>query len=312
MGIYSRKKRRSGLRVIFYSTIIIFIVAFVSYFYLEQDMDYNLLSIQNQENKELENDIELISNNEPESENFVERSELEEIIQNLIINSSIKDANNSFVEYEELDNIIEEFIKNNPKIILDVLRDFQNKQNQIEQERISNENLTNIENIYSSEHTMFIGDKNAEKKIFEFIDYNCGYCLKFHNEIMKVIDNDQNLQLVIIQMPILGSMSYDLSKLALAASLQNKFEEVHNYLYSSDRKSKMEDILADLFLKGVDLQILKKDMDSQEVKDFLSIHKSYVDEFKFTGSPATIIGNQIIPGFIDQSKIIEILEKEFS
>ena len=254
MGIYTRKKRRSGLRVIFYSTIIIFIVAFVSYYYLEQDMDYNLLSSQNQENKELENDIELISNNEPESENFVERSELEEIIQNLINNSSIKEANNSFVEYEELDSIIEEFIKNNPKIILDVLRDFQNKQNQIEQERISNENLTNIENIYSSEHTMFIGDKNAEKKIFEFVDYNCGYCLKFHNEIMKVIDNDQNLQLVIIQMPILGSMSYDLSKLALAASLQNKFEEVHNYLYSSDRKSKMDDILADLFLMNVNLQ----------------------------------------------------------
>ena len=97
-------------------------------------MDYNLLSIQNQENKELENDIELNSNNEPESENFVERSELEEIIQNLINNSTIKEENNSFVEYEELDNIIEEFIKNNPKIILDVLKDFQNKQNQIEQE----------------------------------------------------------------------------------------------------------------------------------------------------------------------------------
>ena len=119
--------------------------------------------------------------------------------------------------------------------------------------------LTNIENIYSSEHTMFIGDKNAEKKIFEFVDYNCGYCLKFHNEIMKVIDNDQNLQLVIIQMPILGSMSYDLSKLALAASLQNKFEEVHNYLYSSDRKSKMDDILADLFLMNVNLSQLELD-----------------------------------------------------
>ena len=71
MGIYTRKKRRNGLRVIFYSTIIIFIVAFVSYYYLKQDMGYNLLSSQNQVNKVLENDIEIISNNEPESENFV-------------------------------------------------------------------------------------------------------------------------------------------------------------------------------------------------------------------------------------------------
>ena len=46
--------------------------------------------------------------------------------------------------------------------------------------------------------------------------------------------------------------------------------------------------------------------------DFLSIHRSYADEFKFTGTPATIIGNQIIPGFIDADKITEILEKEFS
>ena len=74
----------------------------------------------------------------------------------------------------------------------------------------------------------------------------------------------------------------------------------------------MEDILADLFLRGVDLDILKNDLDSQEVSDFLSIHRSYVDEFKFTGTPATIIGNQIIPGFIDADKITEILEKEFS
>ncbi len=311
MGIYTRKKRRSGLKVIFYSAIIIFIVALVSY-YLKQDMDYNLLSIQNQVKKELENDIEIISNNELESENFVERSELEEIIQNLINNSSIKEANNSFVEYDELDNIIEEFIKNNPKIILDVLRDFQNKQNQIEQEKINNKNLTNIEKIYSSEHTMFIGNKNAEKKIFEFVDYNCGYCLKFHNEIMKVIDNDQNLQLVIIQMPILGSMSYDLSKLALAASLQNKFEEVHNYLYSSDRKSKMDDILADLFLMNVNLSQLELDLESEEIKKLLDIHKNYINDFKFSGTPAIIIGNSIIPGFISSEKIIEILEKEFS
>ena len=127
-----------------------------------------------------------------------------------------------------------------------------------------------------------------------------------------MMKEDTSVKIVIIQMPILGNFSKDLTTIALASSLQGKFKTVHNYLYSSERKSNMEDILADLFLKGVDLQTLKKDMDSQEVKNFLSIHKSYVDEFKITGSPATIIGNQIIPGFIDQRKIIEILEKEFS
>ena len=112
-------------------------------------------------------------------------------------------------------------------------------------------------------------------------------------------------------MPILGNSSEELSKIALASSLQDQFNIVHNYLYSSERKSKMQDILADLFLKGINLEMLKNDIDSPEVVDFLSTHKSYVDEFKFNGSPATIIGNQIIPGFIDANKITEILKKEF-
>ena len=286
MGIYTRKKRTNGLRIISYSTIFILIIAIFSYYYFKPSLDYNLTNTQNTDNKELESSDELLNNSVLDSKNFV--------------------------KYDELDIIIENFIKNNPKIILDVLRDFQNKQVQIEQERKNNSNLTNIKNIYSSDHTMFIGNKNAEKKIFEFVDYNCGYCLKFHNEIKEIIVNDPNLQLVIIQMPILGNMSYDLSKLALAAGLQNKFEEVHNYLYSSNRKSTMNDIFADLFLMDINLSQLELDIESEEIKNLLNSHKSYVNDFKFSGTPAIIIGNSIIPGFIDSDQILEILEKEFS
>ena len=287
MGIYTRKKSRNGLRIISYSTVIIFIIAIFSYYYFKPNIIYNFVDTQNTDNKVLET-----SDVSPNNIDF--------------------DNNKNFVKYDQLDKNIEEFIRNNPGIILDVLRDFQSKQNQIEQKKISNNNLTNIEKIYASKHTMFIGNINADKKIFEFVDYNCGYCLKFHNEIKKIVDSDQNLQLVIIQMPILGSMSDDLSKLALAASLQNKFEEVHDYLYSSNRKSKMDDILADLFLMNVDLPQLELDLKSEEIINLSSIHKGYVNDFKFSGTPAIIIGNSIIPGFIGYNKILEILEKEFS
>jgi protein-disulfide isomerase len=286
MGIYTRKKNRNGLKIISYSTVIIFIIAIFAYYYFKPNINYNFVNIQNTDNKELEP-----SDVSPSNAIF---------------------DNKNFVKYDQLDKNIEEFIRNNPGIILDVLRDFQSKQNQIEQKKISNNNLTNIEKIYASKHTMFIGDNNADKKIFEFVDYNCGYCLKFHNEIMKIVDSDQSLQLVIIQMPILGNMSDDLSKLALAASLQNKFEEVHNYLYSSNRKSKMDDILADLFLMNIDLPQLELDLKSEEIVKLSLIHKGYVNDFKFSGTPAIIIGNSIIPGFIGYNKILEILEKEFS
>ena len=316
MGIYTRKKSRNGLRIISYSTVIIFIIAIFSYYYFKPNIIYNFVDTQNTDNKVLEiSDVSPNNIDFDNNKNFVKYDELNKNIEEFLRNNpkitSDFDSKN-FVKYDQLDKIIEEFIRNNPGIILDVLRDFQSKQNQIEQKKISNSNLTNIEKIYASKHTMFIGNINADKKIFEFVDYNCGYCLKFHNEIKKIVDSDQNLQLVIIQMPILGSMSDDLSKLALAASLQNKFEEVHNYLYSSKRKSKMDDILADLFLMNIDLPQLELDLKSEEIINLSSIHKGYVNDFKFSGTPAIIIGNSIIPGFIGYNKILEILEKEFS
>ena len=316
MGIYTRKKSRNGLRIISYSTVIIFIIAIFSYYYFKPNIIYNFVDTQNTDNKVLEtSDVSPNNIDFDNNKNFVKYDELNKNIEEFLRNNpkitSDFDSKN-FVKYDQLDKNIEEFIRNNPGIILDVLRDFQSKQNQIEQKKISNNNLTNIEKIYASKHTMFIGNINADKKIFEFVDYNCGYCLKFHNEIKKIVDSDQSLQLVIIQMPILGSMSDDLSKLALAASLQNKFEEVHNYLYSSKRKSKMDDILADLFLMNIDLPQLELDLKSEEIINLSSIHKGYVNDFKFSGTPAIIIGNSIIPGFIGYNKILEILEKEFS
>jgi protein-disulfide isomerase len=230
------------------------------------------------------------------------------------LSSYLKKEDVNLDEYftkKEFDQNIKKFIDENPGYILGVLREYQLEQNKLEQEKTNQKNISSIKNLNLAYHPMYLGDSNSAKVIYEFVDYNCGYCQKFHQELINVM-KDNSLKLVIIQMPILGNFSEELTKLALASSLQGQFKVVHNYLYSNERKSKMEDILADLFLRGVDLDILKNDLDSQEVSDFLSIHKSYADEFKFTGTPATIIGNQIIPGFIDADKITEILEKEFS
>ena len=41
-------------------------------------------------------------------------------------------------------------------------------------------------------------------------------------------------------------------------------------------------------------------------------NEKFVKEFKFNGTPAIIIGETIIPGYIEKDKIIEILENEFS
>mgnify|MGYP005729299797 FL=1 len=292
MGIYVKKKKFNILN--FFLIFLFLIIVLTTLYFFNIFSEKKFFDLSNIENTQFEEGSNQII--EPDFSSYLKKEDV------------------NFDEYftkKEFDQNIKKFIEENPDYILGVLREYQLEQNKLEQEKTNQKNISSIKNLNLAYHPMYLGDSNSAKVIYEFVDYNCGYCQKFHQELINVM-KDNSLKLVIIQMPILGNFSEELTKLALASSLQGQFKVVHNYLYSTERKSKMEDILADLFLRGVDLDILKNDLDSQEVSDFLSIHRSYADEFKFTGTPATIIGNQIIPGFIDADKITEILEKEFS
>ena len=297
MAIYSKKRKKSGFRIFIYSLFFLSVFLILGYYFfyptnLKTVLDENLggavVEIQDEEEKIIE--IDETKNSQP----------------------GIEIDLSNYLQISDLDKNLKEFIQNNPEFILDVLRKYQDEQNRIEQKKISQQNNLNIINLNLFDNSMIVGNKNATKIIYEFVDYNCGYCLKFHDQVLSVLNEDQNTKLVIMQMPILGESSITFSKIAVAASFQNKFEEVHNYLYSSDRKSKMADILGDLFLMNIDIAQLEKDMNSEEVSKVILSHEQFVNDFKFNGTPAIIIGETIIPGYIEKDKIIEILENEFS
>mgnify|MGYP001455512478 FL=1 len=297
MAIYSRKRKKSGFRIFIYSLFFLSVFLILGYYFfyptnlktvLDENLGGTVVEIQDEEEKIIE--IDETKNSQP----------------------GIEIDLSNYLQISNLDKNLKEFIQNNPEFILDVLRKYQDEQNKIEQEKISQQNNLNIINLNLFDNSMIVGNKNATKIIYEFVDYNCGYCLKFHDQVLSVLNEDQNTKLVIMQMPILGESSITFSKIAVAASFQNKFEEVHNYLYSSDRKSKMADILGDLFLMNIDISQLEKDMNSEEVSKVILSHEQFVKDFKFNGTPAIIIGETIIPGYIEKDKIIEILENEFS
>ena len=297
MAIYSRKRKKSGFRIFIYSLLFLSVFLILGYYFfyptnlntvIEENLPGSVVEIQDEAEKIIEID---------ETKNS--QSDIESDLSN-------------YLEISDLDKSIKEFIQNNPEFIIDVLRKYQDEQKKIEQEKISQKNNSNIINLNLFDNSMIVGNKNATKIIYEFIDYNCGYCLKFHQQVLSVLNEDQNTKLVIMQMPILGESSVIFSKIAVAASFQNKFKEVHNYLYSSERKSKMADILGDLFLMNIDIAQLEQDMNSEEVSKVILSHEQFVNDFKFNGTPAIIIGETIIPGYIEKDKIIEILENEFS
>ena len=299
MGIYSRKRKKSGFRNFILSLFVLSIFLVLGY-YLFYPINLKTVLDEN------------LSDKLVETKDEVEEEIVSEINEREYIQSEIEIDLSNYLKKSDIEKNIKDFIQNNPEFIIDVLSKYQDEQNKIEQEKTSQLNNLNIISLNLFDNPMIIGNKNASRIIYEFVDYNCGYCLKFHQQVLSVLNEDPNTKLVIMQMPILGENSKTFSKIAIAASFQNKFEDVHNYLYSSERKSKMADILGDLFLMNIDIAQLEKDINSEEVAKVILSHEQFVNEFKFNGTPAIIIGETIIPGYIEKDKIIEILENEFS
>ena len=231
------------------------------------------------------------------------------IIQNS--NDLIVSQNNQSLKLNELEPLIKKIISENPELILETVKKYQIEQSKIEKSQIANKNKELIQKLKSYENNMFIGFNNADITIYEFVDYNCGYCQKFHDVLLELIANNKNLRVEIIQLPILSDFSLDLAKITMASILTGDFEEVHNYLYSSERRSDLPEIFADLFLRGINIKSIKENMNSVQITNKIMEHKALADLFRLNGTPALIIGNEIVPGYIDLPKLMEIMSKEF-
>ena len=221
------------------------------------------------------------------------------------------DQSAKFIRVDELKGFIEKFISENPELILETVRNYQLEQSDIEISESEKQNKELINQLKLFQNNMFLGFNNSNKVIYEFVDYNCGYCQKLHKVLIELFNKDTDVRVEILQLPVLGKSSIDLSKMVIASSLSGDFEKVHNYLYSSKRRYDNAEVFADLFLMDIDIKLLKENMNSPEVISTLNRHKELSDMFKFNGTPALIIGGQIIPGYIELSKLMEILLEEF-
>ena len=185
------------------------------------------------------------------------------------------DISAKFIRVDELKGFIEKFISENPELILETVRNYQLKQSDIEKSESENQNKELINQLKLFQNDMFLGYNNSNKTIYEFVDYNCGYCQKFHDVLIELFNKDLDVRVEILQLPILGKSSIDLSKMVIAASLSGDFEKVHNYLYSSKKRNDIAEIFADLNLMVWILSTLKRTC-SPEVSQFLIVIRNYL------------------------------------
>lgn len=204
---------------------------------------------------------------------------------------------------------IESFLLNNPKVILKSLENLEIREAKNKEDEIKKTLVKNMPNIIKPYANTFSGNENSKKIIVEFLDYNCGYCKKAHQEVRELLNDLSDLKVVYINLPILSDRSKELAKLSMAVSETNmkNFNEFHNFLLNSKRIPNDDQIKNFLSNIKLDYKQVKIASDSKKINKTLENDFILARELGIQGTPAFIINNEIIPGYVGKKIMTKLI-----
>lgn len=208
-------------------------------------------------------------------------------------------ADDAFSEAQKaaLASFIEDYLVKNPDVVVKALTEYQKKQESAEQGQFVQKYQDKKDALLNG-GAPFAGNPAGDVTIVEFFDYNCGYCKKALDDVVKLLDTDKKLKVIFIDMPILSPASQDAARWALAAGKQGKYYEFHVALMKGSEPKNETGFEAIAQKLSLDMDKLKKDADSKEVREAIEKNLSIARELGIRGTPGFIIGDILTPGYV--------------
>ena len=188
-----------------------------------------------------------------------------------------------------IDASIEAYLKSNPSIIRETLELAARKEQEEAEKRVAENYKANLDELNNAENSPFIGPKDAKITIVEFFDFNCGYCKRLAPAMLKIIKENKDVKVVFKPVGFLSPTSQTSAKAMLAAAKKGKFIELYEGLITFNGRITDEVIDEQIQKAGLDLNEIKKLMNSEEVnKNFEEIAR-LSNKVEVRGVPTLII-----------------------
>ncbi|MGH6928365.1 MAG: DsbA family protein, partial [Dongiaceae bacterium] len=131
----------------------------------------------------------------------------------------------------------------------------------------------------------------------------CPYCKTVAHSFIDLFEKDGNVRFVLKEFPILGEDSVFAAKAALAAQMQGKYRELHIALMDFKGKVTGADVRQLAAGVGIDVVRLEEDMQSPAIVDSINRNLSLGEVLGVRGTPAFVIGDEMIPGAISAEEM---------
>ena len=201
---------------------------------------------------------------------------------------------------------VEKVLMEKPQIVMNALHAYEDQQRADALKQVEETVKAHADDLYNRADDGVIAHPDGKIVLVEFFDFSCGYCHRLYPALKEVIANNPDVKVVAKPMAFLSPTSKYAAQAALAAKEQGKFAEVYAALFETQGRldnAKVDEIIASL---GLNVEQLKKDMQSEKVKNTMNSVSELASALQVTGVPTLILNDKILQT-LDASVIQEAI-----
>lgn len=207
---------------------------------------------------------------------------------------------------------IRKYLLEHPEVIMEAVKVLEDRRTAAEAAADGDLVSQNADAIFRDGYSHVAGNPDGDLTVVEFIDYNCGYCKKAHDEVRQLVASDPGIRYVVKEFPILGPSSVTAARAALAALRQDdgaRYMAFNDALMSHRGGLSDEQVWRIAEDAGLDVDRLKSDAADPEIA--ANIEKTYdlAKKLQINGTPTFVVGDELVRGYVPLDAMRETVAK---
>jgi protein-disulfide isomerase len=211
----------------------------------------------------------------------------------------------------EIEKIIRDYLLTHPEVLQEAIAELDKRQTAADTAKAKAAVSANAATLFDSSRQVVLGNTKGDVTLVEFFDYNCAYCRRALSDMLSLLKADGELRVVLKEFPVLGDGSVEAARVAVAVRMQDptgqKYLAFHQKLLSSQGEANGELALAVAKDVGLDMDRLKRDLASPEVKATIDENLKLGETIGITGTPTYVVGSEVVTGAVGLDELTKKL-----
>jgi protein-disulfide isomerase len=212
----------------------------------------------------------------------------------------------------EFEESVRKLLLEKPEIVIDAIRTYQAREEEAKAERQRQQLAASKDAINGNPEDPVMGNPDGKITVVEFFDYRCGYCKRALQTVLDLVKRNPDVRVVFKEFPILGPESMVATRVSLAVQkvAPQHYSAFHTKALSHRGALNQESLLKIATEVGADAASVENAMKDPSIAKAIKANYNLAESLGIRGTPAFIIGGEVVPGAVSLDELERLVKQE--